>query len=944
MPRARPRSTVARGQRRPAAPSRPSQDTLAHYEAKRDFARTPEPAPGQAAPEPGPLTFVVQKHRASRLHYDLRLELDGVMKSWPVPRGPSLDPGAKRLAVMTEDHPLDYASFEGTIPKGEYGAGQVIVWDNGTYSPDEGGVLSFHDRAEAEQRMRRELAAGKLSIQLRGKKLKGSWALVKTSQDEQSWLLIKHRDDAADAEADVLARDRSVISGLTIEDMQAGRVPDRSTAPAALRPGDLPGAKRRPLAASLTPMQATLTDAPFSGEQWLFEPKLDGIRAIATVRDGEVELHSRRGNAISHQYPALAAALSRQPVHSAALDGEIVALDADLRPSFELLQQRMNLTDEGEIARADAEAPVVFFAFDLLELDGYDLRGVPLWLRRETLERVVLPSAVVRCIEHFDRDGEAAYDAAVRLGFEGVVAKRRDSVYEDGKRSRRWLKVKARTTDEFVVGGYTAGNGGRAATFGALVVGQYDGEGRLIPAGRVGSGFDERTLGELRARLDRLRRKRRPFAVEPEDAGEITWVKPELVVEVEFANWTSDGNLRAPVFKRGRDDKSPAEVQRAEVVAPLARATSNDSERPGASETESAAVAAVLEQLDSAEQSSKQSLTLHVEGHELRLTNLDKAMWPTVRLGRRRQRALTKRDLLVYFARMAPVLLPHLRDRPLTMTRYPNGVQGQSFYQKHYDRAPAFVQTFEVFADKRDQQFIVCDNLATLMWLGQIADLALHTSLARIDPQPDATHLSTHFAGSREAVEASVLNYPDFVLFDLDPYTYSGREAAGEEPELNRPAWRQTCDVALRLKELLDQASLSSFVKTSGATGVHVYVPVRRNLDYAAVRSVAETFGGFLVAAHPRDVTMQWQVKDRGGKVFFDVNQNARIKNLAAPYSPRAKPGAPVSMPLRWDELPDVYPTDFTILTAPARVDEHGDLWAHILEARHDLEVLLEGV
>ena len=916
---------------------KPAADALEQYEAKRDFARTPEPAPARTALDPGPLTFVVHKHRASRLHYDLRLEFDGVLKSWPVPRGPSLDPGAKRLAVMTEDHPLDYASFEGTIPRGEYGAGQVIVWDSGTYSPDEGGELSFHDRAEAEQRMRRELAAGKLSIQLRGKKLKGSWALVKTSRDEQSWLLIKHRDAAADAETDVLARDRSVISGLTIEDMQAGRVPDRSAAPAALRPGDLPGAKRRPLPASLEPMQATLTDAPFSGEQWVFEPKLDGIRTIATVRDGEVELRSRRGNVISLQYPALTAALSRQPVHSAALDGEIVALDADGRPSFELLQQRMNLTGEGAIARTDAEAPVVFYAFDLLELDGCDLRAVPLWLRRDTLERVLLPSPVVRCIEHFDRDGEVAYDAAVRVGFEGVVAKRRDSVYESGKRSRRWLKVKARTTDEFVVGGYTPGNGGRAATFGALVIGQYDGEGRLIPAGRAGSGFDERTLSELHRRLGRLRRKRSPFAVEPEDAGEITWVKPELVVEVEFANWTSDGNLRAPVFKRVRDDKPPADVQRAEVVAPLTSEAPERSEPPGA---ESAAVAAVLEQLEAA----KQSLTLHVEGHELRISNLDKVMWPAVRFGRRRQRALTKRDLLVYFASVAPVLLPQLRDRPLTMTRYPNGVEGQSFYQKHYDRAPAFVQTFEVFADKRDQQFIVCNNLATLMWLGQIADLALHTSLARIDPQPEATHLSTHFAGSRAAVEASVLNYPDFVLFDLDPYTYSGREAAGEEPELNRPAWRQTCDVALRLKELLDQASLSSFVKTSGATGVHVYVPVRRNLDYAAARSVAETFGGFLVAAHPRDVTMQWQVKDRVGKVFFDVNQNARIKNLAAPYSPRAKPGAPVSMPLRWDELPDVYPTDFTILTAPARIDERGDLWAHILEARHDLEVLLEGV
>jgi bifunctional non-homologous end joining protein LigD len=904
----------------------------------RDFSRTPEPGPdARPAGAAGALTFVVQKHRATRMHYDLRLEFDGVMKSWPIPRGPSPDPAEKRLAVMTEDHPLDYASFEGLIPKGQYGAGEVIVWDNGTYSPDEGGVLSFDDPAEAERRMLEELAAGKLSVTLRGKKLKGSWTLVKTSQDEKSWLSIKHRDDAAEAGADLVHLNRSVISGLTIEDLQAGRLPDRTLAPAPLRPSDLPGAKAASPPRSLEPMQATLTEGAFSRADWLFEPKLDGIRAVVTIEDGAVSMRSRRGNDITRQYPALGEALARQPVASAVLDGEIVAFDAEGRPSFEALQQRMNLQNDVEIQQADATVPAIFYAFDLPYLDGYDLTRVPLWLRKETLERVLLPSTRAQYLGHIEGDGEAAFQGARELGLEGVVAKRRDSSYEAGRRSRNWLKIKARTTDEFVVGGFSAGNGGRAGTFGALVIGQYEGD-RLIPVGRVGSGFDDRTLEALRARLDPLVRADSPFAEEPESPGDITWVEPRLVVEVTFAQWTQEGSLRAPVFLRVRDDRDPATVSRAETAAPPVEAQGvprrlHAVEPPAEVAPGLAAeVASVLEQL---ERPSK-SLMLHVEGHALKLTNLDKVMWPAWE----DQRALTKRDLIVYLAKAAPLLLPWLRDRPLTMTRYPNGLDRPSFYQKHNEHAPDFVRTFKVFADQRDQEFMVCNNLATLLWSGQIANLALHTSLARIDPRPDAVERSTVFAGSREAVEASVLNYPDFVLFDLDPYIYEGSEAAGEDPELNRVAFQRTCEVALWLKEVLDAAGLSAFVKTSGATGLHILVPVLRTLDFQAVRSVASTIGAFLVRTHPDAVTMEWEKRKRVGKIFFDANQNGRIRSIAGAYSPRAKPGAPVSVPLRWDELLKVYPTDFTILSAPARFEATGDLWAHILEAKQDLEAV----
>ena len=904
--------------------------SLDEYEAKRDFARTPEPPAEQPPAADGPLTFVVQQHRATRMHYDLRLEVGGAMPSWPVPRGPSLDPAERRLAIQTEDHPLGYASFEGVIPKGEYGAGEVIVWDNGTYSPDEGGTL-FHDRAEAEARVLAGIAAGKLSVTFRGRKLKGSWALVRTSEEERSWLLIKHRDEAADPSRELVAEDQSVISGLTIADLQAGRLPDpaRHGTPPDL--AALPGVERGELPRTLAPMQAALAHGPFDGKDWLFEPKLDGIRALAFIEDGAVTLRSRRGLDVSAQYPALAQAIAAQPVANAILDGEIVALDEQGAPSFERLQQRMNLSGEADIARADAELPVLFFPFDLLYLDGFDLRRVPLADRLEVLARVLRPGPLLQPLQSFEADGHAAYQAAVSLGFEGVIAKRRDGAYLDGRRSQQWLKVKARRSGDFVVGGWREGEGGRSGSFGALLLGSYDEDGALRYAGRVGSGFNDRALGGLRARLDALASEDDPFADAPPEPGRLHFVRPELVAEVEFANWTNDERLRAPVFVRLRDDKPPSEVLRADAVAAAPPSVVEAPEAGLANEDGS----------DVIEQLGREGERMHLEvgGGELAVTNLDKELWPETA----EQRALTKRDLLCYLAEVSPWLLPHLRDRPLTLTRYPNGIEGGSFYQKHYENPPPFVETVTVYTDSAggDQQAILCNNLPTLLWLGQLADLELHISLARVSPQPDGAHLEASFSGTKARVEASLLNYPDFVLFDLDPYIYAGTEQAGDEPELNRRAFAKTVEVARGLKELLDAASLSSFVKTSGATGLHILVPVLRQFDYAAVRSVAETFGGFLQRAHPRDVTLEWAVEKRGGKIFLDVNQNARIKNLAAAFSPRPKPGAPVSMPLRWDELDEVYPTDFTILSAPARIAEAGDPWADILSRKHDLAALL---
>ena len=922
MPRARKRSAK---QTEPSA-------TLETYREKRDFDRTPEPAPDAPTPDEGPLTFVIQKHAARRLHYDFRLEVDGALKSWSVPKGPSLDTADKRMAVMVEDHPLDYGSFEGVIPKGEYGAGQVIVWDNGTYSPDEGGELSFHDRKQANARMREEIAAGKVSITIRGAKLKGSWTLVKMQRGENDWLLIKHRDQAVDAERDITEEDRSVISGVTIEEIKAGRLPDRALHGAPPNPAALPRVKRGKAPGEAAPMFASPAESAFADPDWIFEPKLDGVRVIGIVREGEVTLRSRSGLDATAQYPRVAEELAAQPVHEAVFDGEVVALDEEGRPSFELLQQRLNLSRDSDVGRADLNVPVLFYVFDLLYLDGCDLRAVPLRERRPLLERVLAPATVVRLVDNLGHDGDVAYEAAKRFGLEGVIAKRLGSAYEPGQRSKSWLKIKAVQSDEFVVGGFTEGQGGRRNTLGALVIGQYDDGGRLVYSGNVGSGLDDRTLAALRERLDRITRKRSPFAEQPELKPEPAWVQPEVVVEVKFAHWTRDGRLRAPVFLRLRDEKTAAEVHRIDAVA---APEPGGPDAPASVEDE---VSSVLEQLET----KKQRLSLDVAGESIALTNLDKELWP--KHGRRR--ALTKRDFLVYLAKVAPSMLPHLRDRPLTLTRYPNGIDGKFFYQKHWEHElPAYVDTVRLYSSSNegDQEYLICNNLPTLLWLGQLANLEFHTWYSRVSPEPDGHHLGTTFTGSRKNIDASLLNYPDFVVFDFDPYIYSGKEAEGDEPELNRKAFRKTCEAALWLKEILDQLSLSSFVKTTGKTGLHVYVPVTRRLDYRAVRAACETIGKYLLQQHPKDVTMEWSVEKRTGKVFFDHNQNTRGKTLASIYSVRPVADAGVSMPLRWDEVGDVYPTDFTMLTAPDRLAEVGDLWRDILDTKHDLEGLLNG-
>jgi bifunctional non-homologous end joining protein LigD len=903
-----------------SSPVKAAKGKLSEYSAKRAFDVTPEPAAKVADSGEGPLLFVVQQHSARRLHYDFRLECDGVLKSWAVPKGPSLDRNDKRLAVMTEDHPYDYGSFEGVIPDGQYGAGEVIVWDCGVFSPDEGGTW-FDDRAEAERRIREGLEKGKLSILLRGEKLKGSFALVRT-KDAKTWLLIKHRDRFV-SDVDITAQNRSVLSGATVEDLKivpAHQIPASELVPT----GDVVAMPK-----TLEPMLAEVGNAPFNDADWMWEPKLDGYRVIAFIDGKNVRLSSRRGHELAGAFPKLVAELGAQDANRMILDGELVAFDDDGKPSFNAMQNRVQLKTEREIAAADKKTPVIFYCFDLLYFAGIDLRRAPYRDRRRYLAQCLLPSPLVQLV-HAQEDGIELHAAALASGLEGVIGKRTDSRYESGRRSKAWLKIKPTQTADFVIGGFTKGKGSRTA-LGSLLVGYWNG-GKLHYASHVGSGFDDRSLADVKARLEALRTTKCPFVEKPVVNAPVTWVQPKLVAELEFHQWTEDGSLRAPVFLRLRDDIDPKAVRRVESAAEPASARASSKNDP---------IAEIIAQLDA----KGAALTLEVDAHRIKLTHLDRVYWPAD--PSLQQPALTKRDLLRYIAEVSPYMLPHLADRPLTMIRMPDGIYKQRFFQKHWEQAkPDFVDTITVFSEHRDEShdYLVCNNLPTLLWLAQSGTLEFHIWHSRAHVGPDAVSKSTDYATSAESLEDSVLNYPDYVVFDIDPYIYSGKEKAGDEPELNTIAFEKGKEVAFWLRELLHSMSLEAIVKTSGKTGLHVFVPIKRTIDFDAARHVSELVGRHLMRLHPKDITMEWSVPKRTGKIFMDYNMNVRGKTLNVAYSPRGVAGAPISLPLTWDELANAHPLDFRITNVIPRIKATGDRWKDALKRKQDLERALGGV
>jgi bifunctional non-homologous end joining protein LigD len=610
------------------------------------------------------------------------------------------------------------------------------------------------------------------------------------------------------------------------------------------------------------------------------------------------------------------------------LDGEIVAFGRDGRPSFDALQDRAQLKVPREIAAADRVTPCVFYCFDLLHFAGINVRQAPYVARRRYLAQCLLPSAHVQLV-HAEADGDALYSAALATGFEGVMAKRRDSVYRPGQRSPSWRKIKPGVSAEFVIGGYTKGKGTREP-LGALLVGYWEKKGRLRYASHVGTGFDAATLAELKRRLEPLQTTKKPFADDPVLNAPATWVRPELVAEVRFAGWTEDDHLRAPVFVRVRDDVEPTAVKRRAAVPAAAPVTA-----PARNRT----IDDVLQQLED----KRQTLELAVGAERVKLTHLDRVYWPAEPA--LEQPALTKRDLLRYLARVSPLMLPHLADRPLTMIRMPEGIHGERFYQKRWEQPlPAFVETVSVFSGSKGHpdECLLCNNLATLLWLAQHGTLEYHVWHSRTRPGPDSASRSTDFASSREALEQSVLNYADYLVFDIDPYIYSGKEAPGAEPELNTAGFEKGKEVAFWLRELLQGMRLEPIVKTSGKTGLHVFVPIRRTLGFDAARHVCEMVGRHLQRQHPKDITVEWSVERRTGKIFIDYNMNVRGKTLNVAYSPRGLPGAPISMPLGWEALATAHPLDYRITNVLNRLEKEGDRWHNALLDKQSLEQVLE--
>jgi bifunctional non-homologous end joining protein LigD len=855
-------------------------DALGSYRSKRDFGQTPEPA-GET-PSGAGNRFVVQRHRASRLHYDLRLEVNGVLASWAIPGGPSLDPEDKRLAMRTEDHPIEYLTFENTIPAGQYGAGDMIVWDWGTYEPEE-----TDDPAAA-------LAVGELKINLAGEKLHGRWTLVRTPgrAEGDPWLLLRKRDERAVPGYDAEAFPKSVQTGRTNEELADGIAPLFFASP----PEPLPAIDLAALpeaGPSFVPfMLATAAEAPPLGDGWQHEVKWDGYRVQAVVDGGKVRLFTRNKADAARYFPELAGAPAWIAADSAVVDGEVVALDTDGRPDFGLLQARTGLAglpgrsrrrSAGEPAPTTAAAPVVYQVFDLLQLNGRSLLGLPLASRRRLLRRALRPGNQVMLSTAMAGDGAEFLEAARSQGLEGILSKRLTSRYLSGERSTDWVKVKFRQEQEVVVIGWVPRQGSER-DIGSLVVAVNE-DGGLVHVGQVGSGLDGRSIAALHAALDPLERAD-PVIVVEVDLPAVHWVEPQVVVRVEFGEWTLDGLLRQPVY-RGLEAGRDANEVRRETAQP---ATS--SAPVAASESELAALATLANEG-----------TWSVGGHTVRVTNLEKVLFP----GRDGEPGVTKRELLSYYAWVAPLLVPLIRDHALNLQRFPDGAAKAGFWQKDIPgHAPTWIRRWTFVSSEGPKDYVVVDRVATLAWLGQEAAIELHPWTSPVHG-PDR---------------------PRYALIDIDPGSDS--------------SWEDVLILARLFRTALEHLQLRGFPKVTGKRGIQIWIPVDGSYTFDQTRDWVERLSRAIGQLVPDLVSWEWAKSARGGRARLDFTQNAPIRTLVAPYSPRPAAGAPVSAPITWDELddPSLQPDKWTIRTLPARVAEVGDLYEPMRSLRQRLPAL----
>jgi len=842
---------------------------LEEYKKKRRFNETPEPS-GEVGRKGGN-SFVIQKHHATRLHYDFRLEMEGVLRSWAVPKGPSLNPTEKRLAMLTEDHPIDYGEFEGVIPKGNYGAGKVIIWDNGTYD--------MVDPRTPEEGWKK----GKLHFVLKGKKLKGEWVLVRGSRDPKQWIFFKTRDDYASPDIDITEeRPESIVSGRLVDEVGEGTRAKQWVTPIEreLEQYGMKKAGKVVMPKIEQTMLATLAEKPFDSEEWLFELKLDGIRAIAVKNGSKLDMWTRNAKSLIHRFPTLAKAFADLPADTIVLDGEIVALDEKGQAHFHLIQPRIHLSRAKDIAAADEQIPVYFYAFDLLYINGYNLMKFPLIERKAVLRKLIPDnSGWIRFADHVEGTGVQFFRAVEKRGIEGIVAKIKKSEYQQA-RSRYWLKIKTQQTDHFVVGGFTPPEGSRKH-FGALLLGLYA-NGDLIYVGRAGGGFDDRALVEVHKRLQPLVIKNCPFKETPSDVKKASWVQPELVCEVRFNEWTSDKKLRAPVFQGLSDDIDPTQC-RLEDSLPVHVSPSGL-------------------QLPSPEGKVDAALPISSDSRRIEFTNLNKVFWP--------EEGYTKGNLIKYYDKISPYLIPHLLDRPLVLERFPNGIYGESFYQKDVpDHAPEWIRTQEIWSGdvERHIRYFIGADREQLLYIANSGNIQQNPWMSRVQHLDD----------------------PDYLVFDLDPV---------EAP------FATVQKVAVVLKGVLDELGLRGYPKTSGASGIHVHLPVLENtFTYEDVRVFAEAIASIVVQRLPEYATIERVVKKRKAhEVYVDYLQNIRGKTVASVYSPRPRPGAPVSTPLKWEEFKrPIDPKEFTIKTIFGRLDKYGDLFEKALTDRQDISDIL---
>lgn len=811
---------------------------LGTYKKKRDFNLTPEPAAEYEENE-GALRFVIQRHQASRLHYDLRLEMKGVLKSWAVPKGPSMNPADKRLAIHTEDHPIKYLNFQGTIPKGNYGAGEMQIWDQGTYQSPSG---------KGEGELIKQYEEGNLKLDFQGTKIKGVFALVriKKEEDANQWLLIKKGDDFATD----LAYDAEDLKPLSSKESDRAK---------ETKAGHLRELK---LGQLIRPMLATKASKIIEEAGWIYELKWDGYRALCNIDGGKVDLYSRNGISFKHKFSELYQNLQEIP-YDVILDGEIVSLDPQGKPIFQNLQnyEREKL---GELR---------YYVFDLLFLNGHSTMSLTLVQRKSLIPAIIEDIPMVYYCEHIDSLGKAFYDKVIAAGMEGVIAKKSDSEYVPGMRSGKWLKIKGYESQEALICGYTESS--NAQLFGSLILGLKR-NNKLEYIGNCGTGFDVQTRKELFERFEPLIIDKSPFSDKINLKGrKPTWLSPELICEVRFAEWTRSGTLRHPSYKGLRFDKTPAEIKKEEVT--------NVPVQPPA---------------------PRKGASLEIEGIQVPISNLEKVYWP--------QESYTKYDLIDYYLQVSELILPYLKDRPQNLHRHPNGIKAEGFYQK--DTAgifPHWLQTIRLHSKSggRDIEYVLCQNEASLIYLANLGCIEINPWSSRIKS----------------------LENPDFTVIDIDPS--------------DKNSFQQVIEVALAAKQILDSAGVSGFVKTSGSSGIHIYLPLQGAYSYGEARDFTQILCYLIHDMLPELTSMERNVKKRGEKIYLDFLQNRRGQTLAAPYCARPKPGATVSTPLSWDEVkPGLDMRDFTIKSVPKRMENKPDFFSGVVGKGIDISQALENL